>query len=747
MKPNHSISAASGGGILIFDEKMSVRFANARAGEIFGSSPDALLRSPLATVDGMFGDLQSGMSPAGPRPLRQSVSAGTPLVDRILGLKRPDNSIITVSLNVSPLHDENHSINGLVVEVLERRRSENERLHRFIGAMDEIVFEFDAEGRYLHIWSENEDLLKRPRKELLGRRFDEVVPRELAEKLHGIFRRVRNVGQPETLEYPLEVLGGTRWFLARIAPVPSTGGAEPTFSYLARDITAQKRLEQSLRESESRFRRLFQNAAIGVALVGLDGRSLEANQYLQNLLGYSLEDLRQNPYYTFCPQQDAPLNQEEFRQLVRGEREAIQSEKRFLHKEGREIWGHLTVTLQRDEEGRPCCGIAILEDITRRKKVEAEKDRLLREMDAIFSAAADGIILYDEKGYILRMNRAAQAITGYTEKEKRMSFSDRYRNWAPRRPDGGPAPLAEMEIGPVFQGKTVKRTGVPFNRPDGRQVWVSFSSSPIVDRAGRRIGIVTTITDITEVWELQERLENHLHMLAHDLHTPLTVITGHTQILQGVLSGTPLEEPTAVNTEAVLNAAEQMGQMMEDLVEVGQLESGQVPLHQEVLFLPNFMAGFLLRQIAKDYDRIRVSIPPDLPPVRVGAHHLARCLDNLLSNALKYSSPDMTVDVGATVDEGRVCLFVQDHGEGITPQELPHIFKRFFRTSKAKGNASGTGMGLYITKSIIEAYGGDIKVESELGRGARFILFLPVASPDKVMVGNENPAGGVASGG
>jgi PAS domain S-box-containing protein len=728
MEDFREISELMGCGLLVFDEEMKVSHASSRAGEIFGSPPDTLLRKPLSEIDAMLRDPQGLVLPEANRVLSQSASRKERLLNRSLCLIRSDGAAIAISLNAAPLRDENGRAQGLVVDFTERNRGEEERLHKFIGAMDEIAFEFDAEGRYLNIWTEDEDLLKRPRRDLLGRKFDEVIPRDLAEKVHSIFRWIQKTGQPETLEYSLEVLGGTRWFLGRIALIPSPEGGQPTFSFLARDITRQKMLEHSLRDSERRFRGLFEKAAIGIALVGLDGWCLEANQYLRDMLGYSLEELRSNPLAMYSQPGDYLLDLGQFELLARGEIDSYSLEKRFIHKDGHQVWGHLTVALERNHLGTPLYGIAILKDITQTKRVEEEKEHLLGELEAIFNSAADGIIFNDEKGHILRMNKAAEEITGYTEKEKKLSFSERYQGWGPRQPDGTVLPLAKSGIDGLFHGKTVKRKVMQFHRPDGKQIWISFSTAPIFDASGRQYGAVSTITDISEVRDLQDRLEDYLHMVAHDLRIPLNVISGHTQILREVLQETPLWERSQMSTEAILNSINQMEQMMEELVEIGQLESGQVILHQDLICLQDFMKDFLHQQISEGYRRVRVKFPEALPSVRFGVHHLERCLGNLIGNALKYSALGTPVEVEASRKNGQVCLVIQDYGKGIAPEELPHIFKRFYRTSSAKGKTGGTGLGLFITKNFIESYGGSIQVQSELGRGTRVTICLPAAA-------------------
>jgi PAS domain S-box-containing protein len=603
-----------------------------------------------------------------------------------------------------------------------------ERLSRFVGALDEIAFEFDADGRFLHVWSGDENLLKMPPRELLGKQAEEALPPDLAVRLFSAFRRIQESGEAENLEYKLAVSGGLRWFLARIALVPAKGEEGPTFSFLARDITRCKELELSLQESQRRFRGLFDNAATGMALVSMEGRCLEANPSICEMLGYSLEELRQTPFAVYSHPQDCPANMAQFERLGRGEINAYQLEKRFVRKDKQVVWGYLTVSLQRDENGTPLYVLAIVENITKRKEVEAEKNRLLNELEAVFTSAAEGIILHDKDGTILRINPAAMEITGLSDAHRGADPCALYPSAPSCWPDGTIIPLQSTALYKALHGTAQRREIVQLQRLDRRRVWISFSATPIFDASGHQVGTVATFADITRLRELQEQMENYLHMLAHDLRTPLTVISGHAQMLQAVLQETALAEESLMGTRAIISASDQMQEMMEELVDFGYLQSGQVTLHNDLIELREFTTGYLNRQqVSDEYLRVRVQVPAELPAVRMGASHLERALSNVIGNALKYTGPDQPVDVEAICTDGQVMLVVQDYGQGIAPEEQTRIFERFYRAPGGRRKAGGTGLGLYIAKSLLMAYGGDIKVESEPGQGARFILCLPRA--------------------
>ena len=168
-----------------------------------------------------------------------------------------------------------------------------------------------------------------------------------------------------------------------------------------------------------------------------------------------------------------------------------------------------------------------------------------------------------------------------------------------------------------------------------------------------------------------------------------------------------------------------MNAMIQDLVDSARLEAGQLKLDEKPIEMRSFLDEVLERNTVVDRSRIVTDIPPDLPPILADPNRLERIFINLLSNALKYSPPDTIVMVRSMLVEKEVQTSVTDQGVGISTDDLPHIFERFFRTTSTK--AEGLGLGLYITRMLVEAHGGRVWVESEQGKGSTFYFTLPLA--------------------
>ncbi|MHB9130052.1 MAG: PAS domain-containing sensor histidine kinase [Armatimonadota bacterium] len=235
----------------------------------------------------------------------------------------------------------------------------------------------------------------------------------------------------------------------------------------------------------------------------------------------------------------------------------------------------------------------------------------------------------------------------------------------------------------------------------------------------------------------QEEQSIFVHTVSHDLRIPLTTIQGHAQLLTTLLEQTGVDGNARRSLETILRSVQRMNVMIEDLVDLARIEGGQLQLKLQPVALPSFLIDLLQRMSTTlETGRITLRMPADLPPVVADYARLERVVMNLLSNALKYSAPNSRVLVCAEHRENQVVVSIIDQGKGIPPEALSHLFERFYRAADRK--AEGIGLGLYITKMLVEAQGGRIWAESEVERGSTFSFTLPIAQDCS---DEETPAG------
>lgn len=287
-----------------------------------------------------------------------------------------------------------------------------------------------------------------------------------------------------------------------------------------------------------------------------------------------------------------------------------------------------------------------------------------------------------------------------------------------------------------------------FMRPSGRSVWVDVNYAVVRDADGAPSHIIKQIQDVHTIKESERALFDALEQqraatarlreldrirtdlvgtISHELRTPLTSIHGYLELL----ADEQLSEGQHAMLDVALRNTERLADLVDKLLVLVRLDSldETVPAGSDDVDIPSAVSAAIdtVRPEFVDRDQaLRVNLPIERAVVRGDFEQIDRVLVNLLSNASKYTPAGGQVDVDVAMVNGAVRLAITDSGIGIPPEELPHLFTRFFRASTARANAiSGNGLGLAIVKSIVERHGGEVSVESEPGVGSRFAVTLP----------------------
>jgi signal transduction histidine kinase len=229
-----------------------------------------------------------------------------------------------------------------------------------------------------------------------------------------------------------------------------------------------------------------------------------------------------------------------------------------------------------------------------------------------------------------------------------------------------------------------------------------------------------------ELMTLEQSRRDLVANVSHELKTPITAIRAH---LENILDGVEGTEPATL--AVMLGQVERLGRLVDQLLELSKLESGEVAMRPERLALhPLVQQLFSEIGVAMpgQASALRNDVPDDLPPVLADPERLHQVLFNLVDNAMRFTPRGGTVTVSARVESGAVHVAVADTGSGIAPEHLPRLFERFYRVDHGRAREEGgTGIGLAIARSVVEAHGGTIAAESEPGRGSVFRFDLPMA--------------------
>jgi len=247
------------------------------------------------------------------------------------------------------------------------------------------------------------------------------------------------------------------------------------------------------------------------------------------------------------------------------------------------------------------------------------------------------------------------------------------------------------------------------------------------------------LKDMTSQKEMERARDQFLYHVTHELRTPLTNIRAYAETLsEGVLQD---RDSLRECYNVIIGETERLSRLVEDILSVSQLEAGSA-----MLKVDEIQTARLIRQVVEDMQahadeknvELILSMPSKVPVIRGDKGRLLVVLTNLIGNAIKYTPPRGKVDVGCVEDGSRLQLTVRDTGIGIAPEDQRKVFDKFFRASDERvAQLPGTGLGLAITRETVRAHGGTIELESEPGKGSKFIVTLPIGRSSAIRAGED----------
>lgn len=258
---------------------------------------------------------------------------------------------------------------------------------------------------------------------------------------------------------------------------------------------------------------------------------------------------------------------------------------------------------------------------------------------------------------------------------------------------------------------------------------VIIHASPLISDAGTQWGAVAVIQDITELEKVERLRQQVVANVSHELRTPLTIIKGYAEALEDGVIESPEEQRSYL--AAIREESDRLNRLVTELLDLSRIQTGQMQLNLRELSMREVATEAVAKLSARAQEKkieIINAISADLPPVKADTDRVLQVLVNLLANAIQFTPPGGKVQLAAAVEEGFMHVSVSDTGIGIPAEHLSRIWERFHKVDEARSrNDSGTGLGLAIVKSIVEAHGGQVKVESEEGVGSTFTFTLPLA--------------------
>jgi signal transduction histidine kinase len=286
-------------------------------------------------------------------------------------------------------------------------------------------------------------------------------------------------------------------------------------------------------------------------------------------------------------------------------------------------------------------------------------------------------------------------------------------------------PIVEATIAKLTDSNYSKVTSSNRNvTKDGRIIWCTWYNSVLHDANGKMVSVMSEVEDITEPKKAEQLKDDFIGMVSHELRTPLTVLMGNIKV--ALSEGISPEQIKELVKDADY-AAEELKGILENLVQLSRYQAGKLLLNTSPTGVFELLRQSIARAVLRAPEHcFTLKIEGDLPEVRVDTTKIAQIMDNLLSNAAKYSQEGTEVIVSARRLNGDIEISVTDKGRGISHEERTRLFQPFERLKEMPGGKPGLGLGLLVCHRLVEAHGGRIWVESEAGRGSRFSFTLPL---------------------
>jgi two-component system, OmpR family, phosphate regulon sensor histidine kinase PhoR len=359
---------------------------------------------------------------------------------------------------------------------------------------------------------------------------------------------------------------------------------------------------------------------------------------------------------------------------------------------------------------------AEMEDARRRQQqttVDAQAQQQI-----LFNSMLEGLLLLDRNRKIYLANRAFKNLFGLKIELRGKTVMEALRVHE----------LAEL----VERAETEKQVlDYELKLPDLSERWLQVNAAVISNSAGEREGTILVFHDLTRLKQLERTREEFVANVSHELRTPLSLIKGYVEtLLDGARNDSAIAERFL---KIIERNTKRLDLLIQDLLTISALESERIKLNLQPVELRPLVEK-IFTDLKPPAENKNVELVGQLPELTAtaDANRLEQVLANLVDNAIKYGRAQGHVTVGGKkLDDGKLEIFVKDDGPGIPAESLDRVFERFYRVDKARSrDQGGTGLGLSIVKHIVQAHGGEVWVQSELGKGAIFFFTLPAAKAE-----------------
>lgn len=633
---------------------------------------------------------------------------------------------------------------GIITDITEHKQTEEalqhseENFRQLAENIHSIFWITDRQGKILYVSPAYEAIWGRSCASLYASPnswLDAVHPQD-RDRISTSLRKLNQSDQ----EYRIIQPNGTiRWIRSRTFLVRNQFGKVHRIVGISDDITPSKDMQEALEKSEEQFRTFFNESPFGIALTDKNHRLIQVNPAYCLLMGYSEDELSQISFIDLTHPDDLTEDLDLMQQLLARQIAKFQIEKRFIRRNGEVFRANLTVVPIFDLANNLLYTLGTIEDITEQKQAEEALKQSEERLHLVLQNMPVMLDVFDSNNNLIVWNQECERVTGYSAAEM----------------IGNPNAMQLLYPDPIYlqtmltlwqdQGNDYRNWEWDIVCKDGTRKTIAWSNIseefPVtgwdawaigVDVSDRKQAEVRMLDALNQERELNELKSEFITTVSHEFRTPLSTILSSTELLERYGQQWD-EDKRQLRYKRIIEAVDRMTELLNDVLIVGKAEAGRLEFNptpinvlevcQELLeeLHLNLKEKHTLRFIHEDCGNTTFYLDLQL---------LRHILDNLISNAIKYSPKGGEIHLKLVCQPEQVIFQIQDHGIGISIDDQEQLFT-IFKRGKNVGTISGTGLGLTIVRRCVDLHGGSIAVESALGKGTLITIKLPSAPGTK----------------
>ena len=598
-------------------------------------------------------------------------------------------------------------------------RESQSRLDGILASLDDLVWSVSTETfQFVYLSPAVERIYGRPAADFLqnSQLWLELIHPEDQQRASKLSAEFLETGTKDIEYRILRPDGEVRWIRDRARLLYDDEGKSIRMDGIATDITDRKQMQETLLESEERFRKIFTQGPVGMAVVGLDDRFIQVNERLCEMVGYPEHELMSLTFLEITHVDDIELDTALAQQLSQGEIPYYTLEKRYLKKDREIVWINLTACLIRDEEKQPLYFISIIEDISDRKQYESRLEKERQQLQQIITNAPVAMVMCDRQLVVFAhsnkwlndYNLQGQSIIG---QQLNQILPDMPKHWQELHHRG-------------LQGEIINTPEELFQRQDGSKLYLRLAVNPWYTADAKVGGIVMATSRIDQLVQSREvaletvRMKSEfLANMSHEIRTPMNGVLG----MAGLLEQTELNADQRDFVQTILSSAENLLNIINDILDFSKLEAGQMELESLDFNLKQCIEEVIDLLATPAYNKgleLASWVSRDLPIQLQGdPGRLRQILMNLVGNAIKFTESGEAIVQAFLESENEtdvvVMFCIKDTGIGIPPEKQKKLFQSFSQVDASiTREYGGTGLGLAICQQLVQLMDGEIGVFS-----------------------------------